>query len=67
MIFCWTQITGIKIGADEPQWIVNYKKAIASQLQLDVNGVRHDGPSSFGKNALEDESRTITVNEVNRF
>jgi hypothetical protein len=33
----------IQVGADEPLWVVNFKKSIASQLQLDVQGVRPDG------------------------
>ena len=37
------QIVSVKIGSDEPHWIANFKKSIASQLQLDITGVRADG------------------------
>ena len=40
----YKQFTGIQVGADEPLWIVNFKKSIASQLQIDLSGSRPDGP-----------------------
>ncbi|XP_046638923.1 vitellogenin-like [Daphnia pulicaria] len=57
-------ISGIKTGAGEPLWIVNIKKAIASQLQLDVTGVRNDGAAFNYKAATKDgEKATLTVLE----
>lgn len=62
------QVTGIKVGADEPVWVVNYKKSIASQLQMDVTGVRREGPPETEKYpAKEVEGKTITVFEVCSF
>jgi hypothetical protein len=47
-------------------WIVNIKKSIASQLQLDVTGVRSDGTAFNYKAATKDgEKTTLTVFEVN--
>ena len=54
---------GIKIGSDEPLWIVNYKKSIASQLQLDITDVRRgaDGLSVNWSPPKNDESETFTA------
>ena len=38
--FPFRQIISIQVGSSEPNWIVNLKKSIASQLQLDITGVR---------------------------
>ena len=46
-------------------WVVNFKKSIASQLQLDVTGVRPDGPVANWETApKEGESTTYTVFEA---
>ena len=45
-------------------WIVNYKKSIASQLQLDFTGVRRDDPSANWYAPKEGESTSFTVFEV---
>jgi hypothetical protein len=46
-------------------WIVNIKKSIASQLQLDVTGVRNEGAAFNYKAATKDgEKATLTVLEV---
>ena len=52
------QISSVNTGADEPLWVVNIKKSIASQLQLDVTGVRGDASAKDG------ESSTFSVYEV---
>ena len=53
----------IKIGSDEPLWIVDYKKSIASQLQLDITDVRRgaDGLSVNWSPPKDDESETFTA------
>ncbi|XP_057375632.1 vitellogenin-2-like [Daphnia carinata] len=56
-------VTGIKIGAEEPLWIVNYKKSIASQLQFDITGVRRDGIFNYESVPAEEETKTFTVFE----
>ena len=53
------------MGADEPLWIVNIKKSIASQL--DITGVKHDGPSVKWDSIWEGESTSFTVYEVKLF
>ena len=57
-----TKIYGIKTGADEPLWIVNIKKSIASQLQLDVTGVRDD--FNYKSANREGEKSIFNVMEV---
>lgn len=57
------KINGVQIGADEPLWIVNIKKSIASQLQLDITGVRGDGSSYKSATKAGDKS-TFSVFEV---
>ncbi|KAI9554120.1 hypothetical protein GHT06_019392 [Daphnia sinensis] len=57
-------ITELKIDTDEPLWIVNIKKSIASQWQLDLTGVRHDGPPPNWQSITKDgESTTFSVFE----
>lgn len=58
------QITGVKIGDGEPQWVVNYKKGIASQLQIDITGVRRDDPSINLISPKTGESTTFSTYEV---
>lgn len=59
-----SQFTGIKVGAEEPLWVVNYKKSIASQLQLDLTGVRPDSePVDWSSIKNEDQSATFNVFE----
>ena len=45
------QISSVNTGADEPLWVVNIKKSIASQLQLDVTGVRGDASAKDGESS----------------
>ncbi len=52
------------MGKDEPLWIVNIKKSIASQWQLDITGVRHEGPAVNWEGIWEGQSATFTVSEV---
>jgi len=52
------------MGEDEPLWIVNIKKSIASQWQLDITGVRHEGPFVNWEGIWNGESTTFTVSEV---
>jgi Lipoprotein amino terminal region len=54
----------VSVGADEPHWIVNFKKSIASQLQLDVTGVRADGVKFDVP--TEDFNSAVMTYEVNR-
>ena len=35
-----SKITNLVVESEEPTWSVNIKKAVASNLQLDVAGVR---------------------------
>lgn len=55
--------TGIEINAEEPLWVVNYKKSIASQLQLDITGVRRDGIFNYESVPAEEETKSFTVFE----
>lgn len=57
----------MKIDANEPEWIVNLKKSIASQLQLDLSGVRQDGPAVDTSAPKDGQSASLTVFEVNPF
>ena len=41
--FVCTKVQAIKVGAEEPSWVVNFKKSIASHMQLDMTGVKADG------------------------
>lgn len=60
----YLQIDSIEVGENEPLWVVNYKKAIASQLQLDVSGVRPDGqPIDWSAINKEETSATFQVLE----
>ena len=52
------------MGADEPLWIVNIKKSVASQWQLDITGVNHEGPSVDWESIWKGESTSFTVFEV---
>jgi hypothetical protein len=62
------KITGIQIGSDEPLWVVNFKKGIASQLQMDITGVRSVGPAVNWQSAPKDgESIVFTTFEVYSF
>lgn len=58
------KFTGIEINAEEPLWVVNYKKSIASQLQLDITGVRRDGIFNYESVPAEEETKSFTVFEV---
>lgn len=40
------QFVSIKVASGEPNWIISFKKSIASQLQLDITGVRSDDVQS---------------------
>lgn len=54
-------VVDVEIGNDEELWIVNMKKSIANQLQLDVTGLRSDGISpSWDSDA---ENRVVNVFE----
>jgi hypothetical protein len=55
----------VQIGSDEPLWVVNFKKSIASQLQVDLTGVRSVGPAPNWQSAPKDgESIVFTTFEV---
>ena len=58
------QINGVKIDANEPEWIVNLKKSIAGQLQLDLSGVRQDGPTVDISAPKDGQGASLTVFEV---
>ena len=48
-----SKITNLVVESEEPTWSVNIKKAVASNLQLDVSGVRSglDGGVFVERNA----------------
>jgi len=54
-------IVNLKVGDDEELWIVNLKKSIANQLQLDVTGARSDGIPS--KRDSDEENYAFNVFE----
>jgi hypothetical protein len=55
----------VQIGSDDPLWVVNFKKSIASQLQMDLTGVRSVGPAPDWQSAPKDgESIVFTTFEV---
>ena len=65
------KFVSMKIESSEPVWIANFKKSIASQLQLDVTGVRsgnHGDRIPSGSNSavvtyevIESVSLTLSV------
>lgn len=61
---CLLKFTGIEIDAEEPLWVVNYKKSVASQMQMDLTGVRRDGTFNYESVPAEEETKTFTVFEV---
>ncbi len=60
------QFEKLKVGKDEPTWIVNIKKAVASHLLFDITGVRVDGlPVPDYK--LDDETNSALMTFEVRF
>ena len=61
----FVQIVDIKVNEQEPEWIVNFKKSIAGQLQIDITGVRNDGPPvQWDSVSGEIQGATFNVFEV---
>lgn len=64
----YLKITEIKFGSDEPLWVVNFKKGIASQLQMDITGVRSVSPAvNWESDPKDGESVVFTTFEVYSF
>lgn len=63
--FRYLQFVDVEINADEPDWVVNFKKGIVSQIQVDLTSVRPDGPAADLEAVFsEGHSATFNVFEV---
>lgn len=68
LLFKNLQIVEVKVNEEEPEWIVNFKKSIAGQLQIDITGVRRDGPPVEWESVSgEVQGATFNVFEVTWF
>lgn len=58
------KVTDIQTSADEPLWTVNIKKAIASQLQVDVGGIRSTEEVKSDYSSTEESNIASNIYEV---
>ena len=56
--------TDIQTSADEPLWTVNIKKAIASQLQVDMAGLRSTEEVKSDYSSSEESNTASNIYEV---
>jgi len=57
-------VTDIQTSADEPLWTVNLKKAIASQLQVNVAGIRTAQEMKSDYSSSEESNTAYNTYEV---
>ena len=59
-----SKVTDIQTSADEPLWTVNIKKAIASQLQVDMAGLRSTEEVKSDYSSSEESNTASNIYEV---